>query len=167
MLVEGTTESLALPIYLERTSLDTAKEGVAVIPVHGKGNLAKWYRLFTAYEIPCYVIFDNDGDADDKKQVKRRDALLALGIDDEETQDGYLEYDDMLVLGEFSIFGTNFETVLRAKFPEYEEIETQGKEEGVDSKPFLARYVAENLKKDKSQGWVEMKTLADSVRDLI
>jgi len=78
VLVEGPTESLALPIYLERTGLDTAKEGVAVIPVHGKGNLAKWYRLFTAYEIPCYVVFDNDGDTDDKKQVKRRDALLAL-----------------------------------------------------------------------------------------
>jgi hypothetical protein len=62
--------------------------------------------------------------------VKRRDALLALGIDHEETQDGYLEYDDMLVLDEFAIFGTNFETVLRSKFPKYEEIEKQGKEEG-------------------------------------
>ena len=167
VLVEGPTESLALPIYLERAGLDTAKEGVAVIPVYGKGNLAKWYRLFTAYEIPCYVVFDNDGDVDDKKKVKRRDALVALGIDDEVTQDGYLEYDDMLVLGEFSVFGTNFEKVLRAKFQKYEELEKQGKEEGVDSKPFLARYVAHNLKKDKSEGWVEMKTLADNIRELI
>jgi hypothetical protein len=37
----------------------------------------------------------------------------------------------------------------------------------VDAKPFLARYVADNLKKDKADGWVEMKTLADNIRDLI
>jgi putative ATP-dependent endonuclease of the OLD family len=167
VLVEGPTEALSLPIYLDRVGLDTAKEGVAVIPVHGKGNLAKWHRLFTAYYIPCYVIFDNDGDADDKKKTKRRDALSALGVTDAGAQDGYLEYDDMLIDQEFAVFGTNFEEVLRAKFPKYEMVEQQGRDSGVDSKPFLARYVAENLKKDKSDGWGEMKSLAKVLRDLI
>ena len=32
--------------------------------------------------------------------------------------------------------------------------------------PLLARCVAGILKKDKSDGWVEMKTLADDIRDL-
>jgi hypothetical protein len=46
--------------------------------------------------------------------------------------------------------GTNFEAVMRAKFPAYQEVKKKGKDEGVDSKPFLARYAADNLKKDKS-----------------
>jgi len=166
VLVEGPSEAMSLPIYLERVGLDTAKEGIAVIAVHGKGNLAKWWRLFSAYEIPCYVIFDNDGEADDKKSLKRRDALTALGVTDPGAQDGYLEYEDMLIDERFAVFGTNFEEALRAKFPNYGVLEKEGRNSGVDSKPFLARYVAENIKKDKSDGWAEMKSLADALREL-
>lgn len=79
VLVEGPTESLSLPIYLRRAGFNTAKEGVAIIGVQGKGNLAKWRRLFTAFEIPCYIIFDSDGAADDKNGTKRRDVLAAVG----------------------------------------------------------------------------------------
>jgi len=42
--------------------------------------------------------------------------------------------------------------------------EEEGREFGVDSKPFLARYVAENIKMDKADGWNELKSLADSLR---
>jgi len=59
--------------------------------------LAKWRRLFTAYHIPCYVIFDNDGTADDEKGTKRRDALQAVGISEPDHQDSYLEFSEMLV----------------------------------------------------------------------
>ena len=74
VLVEGPTECLSLPNYLTKVGLDVAKRGIAIVPV-GEGNLAKWRRLFTAYGIPTFVIFDNDGKADDKQRVKRRDAL--------------------------------------------------------------------------------------------
>src|SRR5262249_37670725 len=74
VLVEGPTEALALPIYLERVGLNPLKEGVAVIPVHGVGNLAKWWRFFTAYGIPTYPMFDNDA-KDDPDQKKRSDIL--------------------------------------------------------------------------------------------
>ena len=109
VLVEGPTESLSLPIYLDRVGLDTAKYGVAVIPVHGKGNLGKWRRLFDAYDIPCYVIFDNDGAADDNKKTKRRDALASLGIADVEEQDSYIEYGDLFIGEAFALFGSNLE----------------------------------------------------------
>src|SRR5262249_1205290 len=62
VLVEGPTEALSLPIYLAKRGLDVAKSGIAIISVHGKGNLGKWWRLFVTYGLPCYVIFDNDGD---------------------------------------------------------------------------------------------------------
>ena len=167
VLVEGPTEALSLPIYLERVGLDTAKEGVAVIAVHGKGNLAKWWRLFTAYDIPCYVVFDNDGEADDKKGVKRRDALRAVGITKKEDQDSWLGTEEVFIGESVGVFGSNFEVGLRSVFPGYEDIETQGRKEGVDSKPFLARYVAGNLKSDKAEGWKKLKELAKALRDLM
>ena len=166
VLVEGPSEALSLPIYLDRVGLETAKDGVAVIAVHGKGNLAKWRRLFTAYYIPCYVIFDNDGEADDKKGVKRRDALRAVGITEKADQDSWLGTDDVFVGEEVTVFGSNFEVGLRSVFPKYEELESKGRNEGVDSKPFLARYVAETLTLDNATGWKKMKELAKAIREL-
>ncbi|MGB9619585.1 MAG: TOPRIM nucleotidyl transferase/hydrolase domain-containing protein [Armatimonadota bacterium] len=55
VLVEGSTEALALPVLLAKRGLEVEKEGIALISVGGKGNLAKWYRLYRAYEIPCYT----------------------------------------------------------------------------------------------------------------
>ncbi len=79
VLVEGPTEAAALPVYLERVGFIPAKEGVAVIAVHGVGNLAKWWRLFSAYGIPTYFVFDNDS-KDDRAGAKRSDLLATLGV---------------------------------------------------------------------------------------
>lgn len=69
VLVEGPTEALALPIYLDKVGLQVTRDGIAIIPVHGVGNLAKWWRLFTAYQIPVYVIFDNDSSEDTEDTI--------------------------------------------------------------------------------------------------
>jgi putative ATP-dependent endonuclease of OLD family len=37
-LVEGATEALALPIYLQKVGLNTDQEGIPIIPVHGREN---------------------------------------------------------------------------------------------------------------------------------
>ena len=79
----------------------------------------------------------------------------------------HIEFDDRLIGEEIAAFGSNFEEVLRGKFPTYAEVEEEGRESGVDSKPFLARYVAENVKKDEADGWKEMKLLADNLRELL
>jgi putative ATP-dependent endonuclease of OLD family len=166
VLVEGPSECLSLPIYLAKVGLDVSKRGIAIVPVGGKGNLAKWRRLFTAYGIPTFVIFDNDGKADDKQKIKRRDALTAVGLTDEEPQDEFLEYDDIAISDQFAVFGTNFEEAFRKNFPGYKDLEDQGREAGVDSKPFLARYVAENLAVDDAQGWNEIRALKKALREL-
>jgi len=79
VLVEGMTEELALPIYLEKVGLDILKEGIDIISVGGKGELAKWWRLFTAYNIPCFVCFDNDA-TNDEQSNKRKDFLKTIGL---------------------------------------------------------------------------------------
>ena len=100
---------MALPVLMRRIehgAIDTVKDGVTVIPVHGKGNLPRWWRLFTAYGIPTYVIFDNDPEDDDKKGLKRSDIFASLGV----PSDGFdclLKSKGWVVEDEFCIFGEN------------------------------------------------------------
>src|SRR5207249_1800730 len=99
--------SLALPIYLRKVGLDVTKEGIAIIPVMGKGNLAKWWRFFIAYEIPTFVTFDNDS-ADDATATKRTNALKTLGFDDSQAR-RFTASDDWLITDSMCIFGEDFE----------------------------------------------------------
>jgi putative ATP-dependent endonuclease of the OLD family len=164
VLVEGPTEGMSLPIYLRRAKLDTLRHGVAIVPVLGKGNLAKWWRFFTAFEIPVYVIFDNDGE-DDKKGRKRHDILTTLGVAAGDAK-ALLEVGDWLIHARYSIFGRNFETTLRAGFPDYEELEAEAREElGGSSKSLIAKYVADNLEMDvNSDAWKKWRELAKAIR---
>jgi hypothetical protein len=104
---------------------------------------------------------------DDKQKIKRRDALTSVGLNDEGSQDEFLDYDDIAISDEFAVFGANFEEAFRKNFPKYKDLEEQGRQAGVDSKPFLARYVAENLVVDDAQGWNEMRALKKKLHDLV
>ncbi len=141
ILVEGDTEEFALKILLERIGLENDKTGISIIPVFGKGNLAKWWRFFNAYEIPVYVIFDNDNE-DDKDCSRRKDILSTLNVDETLS---ITKETDWLNFDKFSVFGVNFETTMRSHFPDYSSIEQSAKEIFGSSKPLVARYVAENI----------------------
>lgn len=143
LLVEGPTEELALPVLLRKAGLDLTRAGIACVQVGGKGNLPKWWRLFTAYDIPTYVIFDNDR-RDDKKAEKRQDMLATLGVGEDEYAN-YLEAEDLVVEDRFAVFGGNYEATLRLSVPEYEALEEGARELLGSSKPLIARRVAELL----------------------
>lgn len=78
VLVEGQTEVLALPIYLAACGCDTRKQGIEIIATHGKGSIPRYVRLFEAYNIPTFVVFDNDSD-DDENADKRKEILTTVG----------------------------------------------------------------------------------------
>jgi putative ATP-dependent endonuclease of OLD family len=162
VLVEGPTEALSLPIYLGRLGLNCEKQGVAVIHAQGKGNLGKWRRLFTAFGISTYVIFDNDGRKDDREGTKRKDALRSVGVDDAATLDQLIAATETVIEHDYLIFGQNFEVNMRTLFARYGEVEEEVQGEGVDSKPFVARAVAERLELDENQaGWQLFGTLRE------
>ena len=168
VIVEGPTESLALPIYLSRVGLDPTKEGVAILPVHGVGNLSKWWRLFTAYCIPVYVIFDNDT-SDDPNNVKRTDILQTLAVPQGSVKE-LLDTTDWIVGNRLTVFGANFEATMHSYFGQaYTDLEEKARSEyGLSleqSKPLVARYVAENLPYDEqNRGWQRAKVLADKIK---
>jgi putative ATP-dependent endonuclease of OLD family len=171
VLVEGPTEAEALPTYLLRVGLDVVKDGIAVIPVYGVGNLAKWFRLYTAYGIPTYVVFDNDA-KDDADARRRNDLFSALRLEQDVVR-GLLDADTLMVDPIAAAFGGNFETTLRDLFGAgYEQLEADAVEnfglthEG--SKPLIARYVAERIElQEASRAWRELRTLADAIRDAL
>ena len=165
VLVEGPTEQLALPIYLQKIGLDTNREGVAIIPVMGKGSLARWWRFFTAYEIPTYVIFDNDS-KDDKKGTKREDVLKTIGVEEHEIAQ-YIETSDWLIKDKFAVFGKDFEAALRKLHPEYGSLEEIAKETlGTSAKPLIARRVASELNLDSHEIWNKFRLLKENLECL-
>jgi len=167
VLVEGPTEALALPIYLSKAEMDVFREGIAVIPVHGKGNLAKWYRFFSAYEIPTYVIFDNDA-KNDQDGVKRAEVLGAMGVDESEL--GTLtSLEAWLIEDKFAIFGKDFEATFRALLPQYSKLEEQAKlSELSGSKPLIARYVATRIElgEEEQEALEKLEDLAGRLLNL-
>jgi len=161
VLVEGQTEQLALPVYLRKVGMDVTREGIAIVPVMGKGNLTKWWRLFTAYGIPTYIIFDNDS-KDDQEKKKRQDILTTLRVGN----DKIITSKDWLIYEKFCLFGEDFEATMRANFPEYQKWEDEANKTLGDSKPIVARYVASQLNVDNAPGWGEYERLRDTIRDL-
>ena len=170
VLVEGQTEALALPVYCQQVGLNFTQEGIAVIPVHGVGNLAKWWRFFTAYGIPTYVTFDNDAaKGDDRQGFKRKDVLGALGIDSR-SMEYLMSANDWIIRAECSVFGNDFETALRALFGgAYRDLEQEASNYGLDkrSKPLVARYVAENIEMPlESPAYEKFREFSERVRVL-
>ncbi len=166
VLVEGQTEELALPVLLAKRGLEVEREGIAILGVGGKGNLAKWYRLFTAYGLPCYIIFDND-DRDDRSGTKRRDALKAVGVTDDHTEE-LIHSDDWIVAERYTIFGRDFEEAMRVHFDEYSTLEDEAEKQGISSKPFKARWAAQRLDATSDDsGWAKIDVMIGYLRMLL
>lgn len=166
ILVEGQTEELSLPVYFERLKYDTTEFGIEVIGVSGKGNLAKWWRFFTLYQIPTFVCFDNDSDSDEDG-IKRKDALNTIGIPESELS-MFLNSNDWSINEKFCVFGKDFETTIRKSFEDYLEKEVSLKKElGSSSKHLIARETAIqiNLEKD-SLGKLKMLELIEKIKNL-
>lgn len=166
VLVEGPTEALALPILLAKRGLEVEREGIAVLSVGGKGNLAKWYRLFSAYGISCYIVFDND-ETDDSRGTKRNDALRAVGVSDETVED-LIQSDDWVVEDGYMIFGRDYETLMGRNFRDYNKLERRAAENGVSSKPFVARWVARQLDSESGDlGWEKVDQMIEALKRLL
>lgn len=165
ILVEGQTEELALPIYLKKVGYDTLKEGTEIISVSGKGDLAKWWRIFTLYGIPTFVCFDND-DSSDGDGNRRKDALKAIGIPEKQVGD-LLTIEDWNISDRFCVFGEDFEATMKASFSNYAELEETAKEELGKSKHIVAKAVADSLEFDEEEtGWQKFIELTDKIEAL-
>ena len=164
VLVEGPSEALSLPAYFNKGGLDVLKEGIAVISVMGKGNIPKWYRLFSYFQIPIFVIFDNDI-ASDSNTRKRRDIFATLGYRDSRKIDEALSITDWVIGKKICIFGRDYESSLQQCTPSYEELKRDAINRVGDSKPIVARYIAERMAFDGADVfWQKFRELVENIR---
>lgn len=105
VLVEGESESLILPYSFDRIGYDFDGKGISIVRCGGKNELDRFYRLYSEFGIPCYVIFDGDsqnkGTEDERHTVAANKAILTLfGCDDDypdgRVHDTYLGFSTLL-----------------------------------------------------------------------
>lgn len=82
ILVEGESESLILPYCFDKIGYDYVGKGISIVRCGGKNELDRFYRLYSEFGIPCYIVFDGDGQnvgtADEKHTIEANRAILAL-----------------------------------------------------------------------------------------
>jgi hypothetical protein len=87
ILVEGPEDGAVVEAALRAADVDLECEGIAVVPVEGKGNLDRPYAIFTGLGISCYVVFDGDAQApENERKPEINLALQALCGEQEPTE---------------------------------------------------------------------------------
>lgn len=82
ILVEGETEELAIPELLREYDIDCDSQGISIIPVQGKNQIPKYWRLYSQFEIPITIIIDSDNSDGKEKSNKNIADCFDLKIDD-------------------------------------------------------------------------------------
>ena len=82
ILVEGESEVLILPYLFRLVDFDPILEGITIVRCGGKSEIDRFYRLYSEFGIPCYVIFDGDyqnlGKDDEAATIEKNHAILSL-----------------------------------------------------------------------------------------
>lgn len=82
LLVEGESESLILPFCFDRMNYDYDGKGISIVRCGGKNELDRFYRLYSEFGIPCFILFDGDfqnADTEDRKHtIKANKSILSL-----------------------------------------------------------------------------------------
>jgi len=76
ILVEGESEALILPYFFEKIGFDYIKEKITIVKCGSKNELDRFYRLYSEFGIPCFVIFDADKDKENKEEQKKMNNAL-------------------------------------------------------------------------------------------
>lgn len=155
VIVEGATEEMALPIVFKALGLDVDRQGVSIISVGGKNNVARYWRLYSAFEIPCYCIFDSDeGSAG---EYDRANTELARLFDVDDVSNIHTAH----VTPRCTVFERDFETAFKKGLDEFsiptelswDSLIAQAKVElDTHSKPLLARYAVQRLTNGGTDG---------------
>ena len=105
LLVEGESEVLILPYFFDLLGYDHVAEGLTIVRCGGKSEIDRFFRLYSEFGIPCYIIFDGDkqniGKKDEKETIKKNHGILSLFGDhgdfpDNVVHEGYLGFEKRL-----------------------------------------------------------------------
>ncbi len=92
VLVEGESEVLILPYLFSLCGYDDISEGITIVRCGGKSELDRYYRLYSEFGIPAFILFDGDyqnvGKDDESATIAKNKGILALFNNDDDFPDG-------------------------------------------------------------------------------
>jgi len=105
ILVEGQSEGLILPYFFELAGYDFIGKGISIVRCGDKGQIDAFYRLYSEFGIPCYIIFDGDkqnqGTDNEENTITKNHDIIGIFedvVDFPETavKDSYLVFETTL-----------------------------------------------------------------------
>ncbi len=158
ILVEGPTESYALPVYFARLGYDLDENNTVILRAQSKTLLQLLCAIFSSCRIPCYCIFDGDKPEEDlyarymasqplddgeRSKIKDRSKLNRnlLAVFHGVPQD----FPDTTIGYHYTVWERDFEHAVQMHLRNFEELRAQIiKQEGVssESKPLIAYHLA-------------------------
>ena len=162
IIVEGDTEQYALPIYFRRLGFDLDKTNTVIVSAGSVTQVGLLFTIFSAFEIPCYCIFDADKPHENKYQLflknRRGDRLskaekeilnpvlkdfkVRCGIIEAITGETLSDYPDTTVSDNYTVWEHDFESTIHNAIPDIETIKGKIARDGIDGKPLRAYHIA-------------------------
>ena len=160
ILVEGETEELALPEYLEAAGIDTDLQGISILSVSGKNQIPKYWRLLSQFNAPVITLFDNDNS--NGKEQSNKNLAECFGLQLADILHAEAVYTKLTsksgVSSSLFILNQDFETALKSDLNDldlYTQLEAEAKEVvkpiGNQNKGQIARFIARKLKAKKPE----------------
>ena len=92
ILVEGESEVLILPYLFSLCGYDEVAEGITIVRCGGKSELDRYYRLYSEFGIPTFILFDGDsqniGKDDESATITKNKCILELFNNNDDFPDG-------------------------------------------------------------------------------
>lgn len=161
VLCEGDSEAMSLDIWAELLGFDMVKDGIAVVPSNGKFSMIDLAELYSALNIPVFLIFDSDSNKSGKElreHAQHNKWLIEFAGGTSE------EFPKTNITDSYCVLSPNYESVMRTEDEKYSEYESEiNAEYGLDpkrQKGIRARHVALKYKDNGS-------TCPPLIRDLI
>ena len=148
ILVEGLTEKLSIPIWLERKKYFLSANGIEIINCMGKANIPTLYRLYKSFGYRCICVFD--GDINKTNPKERKNNLLEDVLEDfEEAKidiEDKKEYYSVITGSDYVCFGKDYETAIMNQIGKnyYMQLENEAKAYNIENKQGIAKYIAKN-----------------------
>lgn len=164
VLVEGATEEYSLPIYFKSLGYDVDLEQTSIINAESVQHIDSLFLVFNELGIPCYVIFDGDKPQYDfsnltaitpeqredigAKSKRNKNHLEIFGASDLIPAGTNNFFPVTTIHQRVAIFENDFEAEVHMVLPNYEQLKTEATKLYRDSKPLIARHIAQSVSQE-------------------
>ena len=140
ILVEGYTEENSFPIYI-KSYPELNNAGIVIINTHGIVHMPIYQIVYSAFGIPCFVIFDNDLDKPSKKHIAQNALCKLLTCEKD------VPYP--IINKNMCVFKNNYLDQIKKECKTYPKIIQNIPNEDRTNEPYIAKIIAQKTIKNE------------------